>query len=202
MKLEEVLGVVALVASTTLFVAAIVASAGTVAALAGVGAAAIGMSSSVVATVVTVATVSTYVVAGGVVILGVSDLVEIITDDFNPIRDVLMGGNQKAYNITHSVFDILGSAAILTGTFGSKILQNIAKSSGTPKISKDRIVDYRKNFYDKNGNLNFKIDATTHGIPKSHHNPHIHYLERDVKQGGFSKATKYFWEIIKEWLCK
>jgi hypothetical protein len=60
----------------------------------------------------------------------------------------------------------------------------------------------KRNFYDKSGQWNFRIDATTHGNPKFHHDPHIHYYERDVKQGGFSKAVKYFWEIIKEWFSK
>lgn len=192
----------AIVITTALFVAAIVASAGTVGALVGVGAAAIGMASSTVATVVTVATITTYVVAGGVAIFGVSDLVEVITDDFNPIRDVLMGGNQKAYDITHTVFDTLGSLAVLAGTFGPKILQSVAKSGGTPKISNGKTVGYQRNFYDKNGKWNFRIDATTHGNPKLHHDPHIHYFERDTKQGGFSKAVKYFWEIIKEWFSQ
>lgn len=136
------------------------------------------------------------------VIFGVSDSIEVIIDDFNPIRDVLMGGNQKAYDITQAIFNTLSGLAVLVGTFGPKMLQSVAKSGRTPKISNGKTVGYQRNFYDKSKNWNFRIDATTHGIPKSHHNPHIHYLERDVKQGGFSKATKYFWEIIKEWFSK
>lgn len=102
----------------------------------------------------------------GLAIFGVSDLVEVITDNFNPIRDVLMRGNQKAYNITHTIFDTLGSLAVLVGTFGPKILQNIAKSGGVPKISNGKTVGYQRNFYDKNGQWNFRIDAITHGNPK------------------------------------
>lgn len=149
--------------------------------LAGAGAAAIGLSAGTVSTVVTIATVSTYVVAGGVAIFGASDLVEVITDDFNPVRDLLMGGSQKAYDITHTIFDVLGSLAVLAGTFGPKLLQNVAKSGGSPKISNGKTVGYQRNFYDNKGNWNFRIDANTHGSPKTHYNHHVHYFQRDAK---------------------
>ena len=55
------------------------------------------MSSSAVATVTIVATVSTYVVAGGVGLFGVSDSIEAFSGDTNPVRDWIMGGNQLAY---------------------------------------------------------------------------------------------------------
>lgn len=197
--LKKTLIAAAIVVGTVAFVAAIVASAGTVGALAGTAAATIGMSSTAVATTVSIATTATYVVATGVAIFSASDLVEVVTETCNPIRDWVMGGNQEVYDITHSIFDVLGSVAVVAGSFGPKILQNIAKKGGNPVISKGKTVGYKIDFFDKNGKWSARIDATTHGNPKLHHNPHFHYLERDVKQGGISKAVKYFWEIIKSW---
>lgn len=106
-----------------------------------------------------------------------------------------------AYDITNGVFTVLGSVAILAGTLGPKITQGVAKG-GNPKISNGKTVGYERNYYDRKENWSFRIDATTHGNPKHHYNPHIHYLERDVKQGGISKAVKYFWEIIKSWFAQ
>ena len=83
---------IGIVVGTALFVAAIVASAGTVGALVGVGAAAIGLSTTAVSTAITVATISTYVVAGGVALFGASDAVEAFSGGINPIRDYVMGG--------------------------------------------------------------------------------------------------------------
>ena len=71
--LGNVLTGIGIVVGTALFVAAIVASAGTVGALVGVGAAAIGLSTTAVSTAITVATISTYVVAGGDALFGASD---------------------------------------------------------------------------------------------------------------------------------
>lgn len=197
--LKKTLIAAAIVVGTVAFVAAIVASAGTVGALAGTAAAAIGMSSTAVATTVSVATTATYVVAAGVAAFAASDVVEVISETCNPIRDWVMGGNQAAYDITHTVFDVLGGVAVLAGSFGPKILQNIAKNGGSTVISKGEVVGYKMDFFDKNGNWSARIDACTHGNPKIHHNPHFHYFERDVKQGGISKAVKYLWEIIKSW---
>ena len=190
---------IGIVVGTALFVAAIVASAGTVGALVGVGAAAIGLSTTAVSTAITVATISTYVVAGVVALFGASDAVEAFSGGINPIRDYVMGGNQTAYNITSGIFNTLGTVACIAGMVGPKILQNIAQRGGVPKISNGKTVGYSMDFFDKKGNWSLRIDATTHGNPKYHYNPHIHYIERDVKQGGISKAVKYFWEIIKGW---
>ena len=190
---------IGIVVGTALFVATIVASAGTVGALVGVGAAAIGLSTTAVSTAITVATISTYVVAGGVALFGASDAVEAFSGGINPIRDYVMGGNQTAYNITSGIFNTLGTVAVIAGMVGPKILQKIAQRGGVPKISNGKTVGYSMDFFDKKGNWSLRIDATTHGNPKYHYNPHIHYIERDVKQGGISKAVKYFWEIIKGW---
>ena len=190
---------IGIVVGTALFVAAIVASAGTVGALVGVGAAAIGLSTTAVSTAITFATISTYVVAGGVALFGASDAVEAFSGGINPIRDYVMGGNQIAYNITSGVFNTLGTVAVIAGAVGPKILQKIAQRGGVPKISNGKPAGYSMDFFDKKGNWSLRIDATTHGNPKYHYNPHIHFIERDVKQGGISKAVKYFWEIIKGW---
>lgn len=190
---------IGIIIGTAFFVAAIVASAGTVGALVGVGAAAIGLSTTAVSTAITVATISTYVVAGGVALFGASDAVEAFSGGINPIRDYVMGGNQTAYNITSGIFNTLGTVAVIAGMVGPKILQKIAQRGGVPKISNGKTVGYSMDFFDKKGNWSLRIDATTHGNPKYHYNPHIHYIERDVKQGGISKAVKYFWEIIKGW---
>ena len=90
---------------------------------------------------------------------------------------------------------------------GPKILQKITQRGGVPKISNGKTLGYSMDFFDNKvimtegkdniffdnkGNWSFRIDATTYGNPKYHNNPHIHYLERDVKQGGISKSVKYF----------
>ena len=195
--LENILNGVGVVAETALFVAAIVASAGSVGALVGVGAAAIGLSSTAVSTVITAATVSTYVVAGGVGLFGASNAMEVLSGGINPIRDYVMGGNQVAYNIVNGSFDTLGTIATIAGMIGPKVLQNIAKYAGTPKVSNGKAVGYAKDFFDRNGNWSFRIDATTHGNPNSanwHHNPHYHVVTR----GGDGTAVYYLWEILKE----
>jgi len=189
---------IGIIVGTALFVAAIVASAGAVGALAGVGAAAIGLTTTVVSSVVTGATVTTYVVAGGVALFGVSDAIEAFSGGTNPIRDYLLGGNQKTYDKINTAFNVAGSVAVALGAIAPKILQKIAKCSGLPKISKGKIVGYEKNFFDKNGNWNFRIDATTHGYPKTHTNPHYHVIER----GGNGFSVYYVWETIWNFLKK
>ena len=79
-----------------------------------------------------------------------------------------------------------------SGMIGPKILQKITQRGGVPKISNGKTLGYSMDFFDNKGNWSFRIDATTYGNPKYHNNPHIHYLERDVKQGGISKSVKYF----------
>ena len=193
---------VGIIVGTVLFVAAVIASAGTVGALAGAGAATLGLSATTVSTVATIATISTYAVATGIGLFGLSDSIEAFSGGFNPIRDCVMGGNQTAYNITSNVFNVLGEFTVLAGTFGPKILQKIASKWGTPKISKGSVVGNQITFYDKNGNWNFRIDATVHSPNGIHHNPHVHLLKPDVKQGGFSENIYYFWEVIKQFLRK
>ena len=189
---------IGIVVGTALFVAAIVASAGTVGALVGVGAAAIGLSTTAVSTAITVATISTYVVAGGVGLFGASDAIEAFSGGINPIRDYVMGGNQTAYNITSGIFNALGTVAVIAGMVGPKVLQKIAECGGVPKISNGKTVGYSMDFFDKKGNWNFRIDATTHGNPNAaiwHHDPHYHVVNR----AGMGNAVYYLWEIIKRW---
>ena len=193
--LGKLLTGIGIVVGTTLFVIAIVASAGTVGALAGTVAAAIGLSTSAVANVITVATISTYVVTGGVALFGASDAIEVFSGGINPIRDYIMYGNQQAYNITSGIFNALGTFDVIVGAIGPKVLQKIAQRSGIPKISNGKTVGYSKDFFDKKGEWNFRIDATIHGNPKYHHNPHYHVIERD----GEGEAVLYLWEIIKRW---
>ncbi len=188
----------AIVVATALFVAAIVASAGAVGALAGAGAAAIGLSATTVSTVTTVATVSTYVVATGVGLFGASDAIEAYSGGTNPIRDYVFAGNQTAYDITSGTFNTLGSLAVIAGSVAPTAMQQIAKKSGTPKMSKGKVVGYTKDMFDKKGGWNIRIDATTHGNPNSaswHHNPHYHILDRSSK----GIPIYYFWEVIKGW---
>ena len=188
---------IGIVVGTALFVTAIIASAGAVGALVGVGAAAIGLSTTAVSTAITIATISTYVVAGGVGLLGANDAIEAFSGGINPIRDYVMGGNQATYNIVNGSFNVLGTIAVLAGMVGPKVLQKIAQYGGTPKISNGKTVGYAKDFFDKNGDWGFRIDATTHGNPNSvnyHHNPHYHVVTR----GGDGTAVYYLWEFIKE----
>ncbi len=197
--LSNVLTGIGIVVGTALFVTAIIASAGTVGALAGIGAATIGLSTTAISAVVTFATVSTYAVAGGVALFGLSDAIEVFSEGTNPIRDYIMGGNQTAYNVTSSVFNTLGSLASFAGMVGPKIIQNVARHGGTPKISHGRVVGHQRNYYDINGDWSFRIDATTHGNSASaswHHDPHYHVVNR----GGDGTAVFYLWEVIKEWL--
>lgn len=149
--------------------------------MAGLGAAGLGFSATAVSTIATVATIVTYVVAGGVSLFGLSDAVEVWSGGTNPIRDWVIGGNQTAYNVTRIVFHVLGSVAVLAGTFGPRLL----RGSG-PK-------GYKKDFFDRNGNWSARLDATTHGNPKWHHNPHVHFGNR----GGGGNGIYYWWEIIR-----
>ena len=187
-----------IVVGTALFVAAIVASAGAVGALVGVGAAAVGLSTTAVSTAISIATISTYVVAGGVGLCGASDAIEAFSGGINPIRDYMMGGNETAYNITSGAFNTLGTIASIAGAVGPKVLQKIAQQSGVPKVSRGKTVGHSVDFFDSQGNWSFRIDATTHGNPNAaswHHNPHYHVVNR----GGDGTALYYLWEIIMGW---
>ena len=197
--LTNLLTGVSIVVGTALFVTAIIASAGAVGALVGVGAAAIGLSTTAVSTAVTIATASTCFVAFGVGLFGASNAVEVFSGGINPIRDYAMGGNQMAYNIANGFLNAIGTIAVAAGMVAPKVLQKIAQYGGTPRVSNGKTVGYVRDFFDKNENWSFRIDATTHGNPNSnsyHHNPHFHVLIR----GGDGTAVYYLWEIIKELL--
>ena len=181
---------------TVLFVGAIVASAGAVAALAGIGAAALGASAGTIATLTAVATNATYVVAGGVALFGANDAIEAATGGTNIVRDGILGGNQTAYNWARGTVNTLGTVAVAAGTFGPKAVQNIAKSSGAAKMSNGRTVGYQKNYFDASNNWSLRIDATTHGNPQIHHNPHYHVGSRS--SNGVSILN--IWENVKGWV--
>ena len=191
----NVLAGAGIIAGTALFVGAIVASAGAIAALAGVGAATIGLSTGAIATVTAIATNATYVIAGGVALFGANEAVESVTGGTNLIRDKVMGGNQSAYNLVKGTVNTLGTLAVTMGTIAPQVIQNIAKTSGTPKISNGKTVGYQKNYTDTNGNWSLRIDATTHGNAKLHHNPHYHIGTR----GGNGISILSIWETVKGW---
>ena len=180
---------------TVLFAGAIVASASAVAALAGIGFAALGASTGTIATVTAIATKATYAVAGGVALFGANDAVEAASGGTNIIRDKIMGGNQTAYNVAKTTVNTLGSIAVTAGTVGPKVAQTVAKTSGTPKTSNGKTVGYQKNYTDTSNNWSLRIDATTHGNPKTHHDPHYHVGSR----GGNGISILTIWETVKGW---
>ena len=106
-----------------------------------------------------------------------------------------MGGNQSAYNLVKGTVNTLGTLAVTMGTIAPQVIQNIAKTSGTPKISNGKTVGYQKNYTDTNGNWSLRIDATTHGNAKLHHNPHYHIGTR----GGNGISILSIWETVKGW---
>ena len=136
---------IGIAAGTALFVGAIVASAGAVAALVSVGAAAVGLSTGAIATASTIATVATYGVAGGVALFGASDSIEAASGGTNPIRDYVLGGNQSLYDTASGCFNTLGSAAVTAGMVAPKVVQTIA-GKGTPKYSKGTLVGHSLDF--------------------------------------------------------
>ncbi len=194
-RVENVLLGVGIAIGTVLFAGAIVASAGAVAALAGAGAAALGLSTGAVATVTAIATNATYVIAGGVTLFGANEAVDKATSGTNIIRDKVMGGNQSAYNSAKSTVNTLGAFVVTAGMIAPQVMHTIAKTSGTPKISHGNVVGYQKDFSDKTGNWNMRIDATTHGNPMHHHDPHYHVVNR----GGNGIPILNIWETIKGW---
>ena len=185
-------GILGMAVGTALFVVAVVASAGTVGALVGVGAAAIGFSATAVSVTATIATISTYAAASGIALFGISDIIEVGSNGFNPIRDVLMGKNQTAYNVTKGIFVSFGIFATIAGSIGPKILQKVASNYGTAVYNKaGDLVGHKLDFSKKDWSA--RIDAVTHGNPKYHHNPHVHFGTR----GGAGKGVYYFWEVIR-----
>ena len=95
--------------------------------------------------------------------------------------------------ITKGVFNTLGTVAVITGSLAPKRLKSLA-SKGKPTRE-----GYTLDFFDKSESWSARIDATVHGNPKYHHNPHLHLVARDTAQGGISLPVKYFWQIIYGW---
>lgn len=180
---------------TVMFAGAIVASAGAVAALAGIAAATVGATTATVAVVATVTTYATYAIAGSAAVLGANDAVEAFTGGTNLIRDKLLKGNQSTYDAVKGTVNALGTVAVIAGMVGPKVAQGIAKATGRAMTSKGQTVGYQKNFADSKGNWNLRIDATTHGNAKYHHNPHYHVGDR----GGKGTSIRTIWETIKGW---
>ena len=105
-SLRKLFSVASIVVATVVVVAAVVVTAGAAAAAVGMGAgmvaSSLGASAATVATVTSVATtaatVGCGVVAAANVAVGASDITEVVTDGYNPIRDTVFDGNQEAYD--------------------------------------------------------------------------------------------------------
>ena len=197
---RKVLATLGILAASIIFAVAVVASAGSVAAVAGVAAAAVGLSASAVSTVCTVAMVTTQVLGVTIGLCGISDAIESFTGGYNPIRDELLGGDNALYNKSKTIYHFAGSVAITIGSFAPDIIKSVARY-GTPKYYNGGVA-YQLNFYDRHSNWSLRIDATTHGNPEHHYNPHIHTLFRDAKQGGFSDNVISIWELFYKLITK
>lgn len=97
--------------------------------------------------------------------------------------------------IQQEMVNVLGTVAVIAGMVGPKVAQGIAKATGRAMTSKGQTVGYQKNFADSKGNWNLRIDATTYGNAKYHHNPHYHVGDR----GGKGTSIRTIWETIKGW---
>ncbi len=84
--------------------AAVGAAAGTIAANFGAGAATVATVTSFASGATTVAAAAA---TGAQIAFGLSDITEIATDGYNPVRDDLLGGNQEAYDKTKLVVDLV-----------------------------------------------------------------------------------------------
>ena len=112
---SKALGITLIAVSTALAVASIVMTAGAAAAAVGAAAGTIaanfGAGAATVATVTSFASGATTVAAaaatGAQIAFGLSDITEIATDGYNPVRDDLLGGNQEAYDKTKLVVDLV-----------------------------------------------------------------------------------------------
>ena len=88
----KVFSVAAIAVVTAVTVVGVIASAGGLAVAVG---AALSVSA---ATATTLATAAVTVVAAANVAVGLSDITEVVTETYNPIRDDILGGNQGAYD--------------------------------------------------------------------------------------------------------
>ena len=112
---SKALGIALIAVSTAVVVASIVMTAGAAAAAVGAAAGTIaanfGAGAATVATVTSLASGATTVAAaaatGAQIAFGLSDITEIATDGYNPVRDDLLGGNQEAYDKTKLVVDLV-----------------------------------------------------------------------------------------------
>ena len=112
---SKALGITLIAVSTALAVASIVMTAGAAAAAVGAAAGTIaanfGAGAATVATVTSLASGATTVAAaaatGAQIAFGLSDITEIATDGYNPVRDDLLGGNQEAYDKAKLVVDLV-----------------------------------------------------------------------------------------------
>ena len=112
---SKALGITLIAVSTALAVASIVMTAGAAAAAVGAAAGTIaanfGAGAATVATVTSFASGATTVAAAAATVaqiaFGLSDITEIATDGYNPVRDDLLGGNQEAYDKTKLVVDLV-----------------------------------------------------------------------------------------------
>ena len=91
-NLRKILQIAAIAAVTVVAVAGVIATAGGLAVAVG---ATLGVSAAA-STVIAGAAVS--VVAAANIAVGASEITEVITENYNPIRDDLLGGNQEAYD--------------------------------------------------------------------------------------------------------
>ncbi len=186
----QVLAAVATVAVAAVFVAAVVSSAGAVGVAAGVFTASIGATGNMVSAAITLGTLGTYFVAGGIGACALSDAGEILTGT-NVIRDGLMGGNQETYDIIKAVLYIAGAGATIIGQTNPGVTGDAAKpnqdaqpvhkvpKTGTPNTSFDKLYpgktgEFQRTYYDFRGNISLQIDFTTHNQPLEHSNPHLH----------------------------
>lgn len=88
----KVFSIAVIAVTTAVTVAGVIASAGGLAVAVG---AALSVSA---ATATTLATAAVAVVAAANVAVGLSDITEVVTETYNPIRDDILGGNQGAYD--------------------------------------------------------------------------------------------------------
>ena len=121
---SKALGITLIAVSTALAVASIVMTAGAAAAAVGAAAGTIaanfGAGAATVATVTSFASGATTVAAaaatGAQIAFGLSDITEIATDGYNPVRDDLLGGNQEAYDKTKLVVDLVTEGITYAGS--------------------------------------------------------------------------------------
>ena len=160
---SKALGITLIAVSTALAVASIVMTAGAAAAAVGAAAGTIaanfGAGAATVATVTSLASGATTVAAaaatGAQIAFGLSDITEIATDGYNPVRDDLLGGNQEAYDKAKLVVDLATAGINYAGScYGDSDYDDGAKSSEQAEAQTDtadsKNIDLQY-FADKNG---------------------------------------------------